>query len=337
MLPENFKCYLVAKDSDGKVAGRLAERPLEELPPGEVLVRVAYSSLNYKDALAATGHPGVNKVFPHIPGVDASGTVTASGVYELVEGDRVLVTGFDQGANRWGGWAEYVRVPQAWVVPLPERLSLRESMMLGTAGLTAALCIDALKRHDVQPDSGEVVVTGATGGVGSLAVNILSRLGYHVAAVTGKADSHEYLRLLGAKEILGRDALDDRSGRPLLSRRWAGGVDTVGGNTLGTILRATRHGGCVAACGMASGTELPVTVYPFILRAVTLAGIDAAYCPDALRHECWFRLSTAWKPDRLATIARFIDLEELPAKIEAMLAGRVTGRFAVNVAGEPEG
>ena len=336
MLPEKFECYLVTKDAERRGWGRIARRAIDELPPGDALVRVAYSSLNYKDALAAAGHPGVNKAFPHIPGVDAAGTVVESGVYELVEGDKVLVTGFDMGANRWGGWAEYVRVPQEWIVPLPERLTLRQGMMLGTAGLTAAMCVDALQEHGVAAESGRIVVTGASGGVGSIAVNILAKLGYHVTAVTGKPEAHRLLKTLGAEEILARHDVDDRSGKPMLSGRWAGGVDTVGGNALGTILRTTRHGGCVAACGMAAGSDLPVTVYPFILRAVTLAGIDAAFCPDALRHESWFRLSGPWKPDGLDQIARFIKLEDLPDKIDQMLAGRTIGRYAVEIGGEPE-
>lgn len=336
MPPKNFKCYLVTRDDDGNVVARIAERPVDELPQGEALIRVAYSSLNYKDALAATGHPGINKVFPHVPGVDAAGIVVESGVYELVEGDPVIVTGFDMGANRWGGWAEYVRVPLEWIVPLPEGLTLRESMMLGTAGLTAAMCVDALLRHDVTPESGQVVVTGASGGVGSISVGILAKLGYHVAAVTGKPEAHDYLKSLGAEQVLPRQELDDASGKPLLSRRWAGGVDTVGGNTLGTLLRGVQHDGCVTACGMAGGTDLPVTVYPFILRAVTLAGIDAAYGPDALRHESWYRLSGPWKPEGLASIAPFIQLEDLPAKIEELLAGRVLGRFAVEIGEDAE-
>ncbi len=331
MPPEQFRCYLVTKDAHGNVAGRMATRRLEELPGGEVLIRVSYSSLNYKDAMAAKGHPGVNKVFPHIPGVDAAGTVAHSGVYEFVEGDPVLVTGFDMGSNRWGSYAEYVRVPQEWVVPLPEGLSLRESMMLGTAGFTAGLCIGALQTHGIAPQRGDVVVTGASGGVGSVAVAILAKLGYHVVAVTGKASAHEYLRSLGAAEVVGRESVDDRSGKPLLSGRWTGAVDTVGGTILASVLRATRHDGCVAACGMAASTELPINVYPFILRAVTLAGVDAAWCPLPLRHETWSLLAGEWKLDRLSQFARFIDLEELPCKIDEILAGRITGRVAVTV------
>ncbi len=331
-----FRCYLVTKDAAGKVAGEMAQRNLDELPPGDVLIRVAYSSLNYKDALAATGHPGVNKVFPHIPGVDAAGVVAQSGAYEFVPGDPVLVTGFDVGANRWGGWADYVRVPAEWVVPLPRGLTLRETMMLGTAGFTAGLCIDALQKHGVTPDRGEVVVTGASGGVGSIAIAILNKLGYHVVAVSGKAHAQEYLKALGAREVVDRCAVDDRSGRPLLTRRWAGAVDTVGGNILGTILRAAQHDGCVAACGMAGGSDLPVTVFPFILRGVTLSGIDAAWGPIPLRHDIWTRLAGPWKVDCLDRIARFVDLEGLPAKIAEILAGGTMGRYAVSVGGETQ-
>jgi acrylyl-CoA reductase (NADPH) len=332
--PKTFQCYLVSKDAQGNVSGQIAERSLDELPEGEVLVRVAYSSLNYKDALAATGHPGVNKVFPHVPGVDLAGTVARSGVYELVEGDPVLATGFDLGANRWGGFAEYARVPQDWVVPLPAGLSLRESMILGTAGFTAGLCVDALKKHGVEPEGGDVLVTGASGGVGSMAVAILAKLGYHVTAVTGKTTAHPYLRDLGAQRILGREEVDDPSGRPLLHARWAGAVDTVGGNILSTVLRATRHGGCVTACGLTAGNQLPVTVYPFILRGVTLVGIDAAWGPIPLRHQIWQRLAGQWKPDNLERMATFIKLSELPPRIDAILAGQVTGRVVITVGGE---
>jgi putative YhdH/YhfP family quinone oxidoreductase len=205
-------------------------------------------------------------------------------------------------------------------------------MMLGTAGLTAGFCVDALLKHDVVPESGEVVVTGASGGVGSFAVAILTKLGYQVVAVTGKQTAHEYLESLGATEIVGREAVNDPSGKLLLARRWAGAVDTVGGNALSTILRSMHLGGCVAACGNAAGFELPITVYPFILRGVTLAGIDAAWCPIPLRHETWHRLVGEWKLDCLDKIARFIDLADLPPQFDQILAGRITGRLAVKIA-----
>ena len=335
MTPKIFRCFFITKAPGGTIRQEIAERSVGELPPGDVLIRVAYSSLNYKDALAATGHPGVNKVFPHVPGVDAAGTVVESGSDAFVPGDQVIVTGFDMGSNRWGGWGEYVRVPRDWIVPLPDGITLRESMILGTAGFTAALCAEALARHDVGPASGPVVVTGASGGVGSFAVAILAKLGYRVAAVTGKEQSHEYLRTLGAAEVLGRDAVDDRSGKPLLSGRWAGAVDTVGGNILGTILRSTMHDGCVAACGLAGGSDLPVTVYPFILRAVTLSGVNAAWCPIALRHKMWRQLAGQWKVDHLERLARFVNLQGLPPQINDILAGRIAGRVVVTVCGEP--
>ena len=334
MLPNKFRCYLVSKDADGRVSGQIVERSPSDLPPGEVAFRVAYSSLNYKDALGATGHTGINRVFPNVPGVDAAGVVVHSGVYEHVPGDRVVVTGFDMGSNRWGGWAEYVRVPQDWIVPLPRDMSYYESMILGSAGVTAGLCVDTLQKHDVMPDRGEVVVSGASGGVGSVAVALLSKLGYRVVASTGKPAAHDLLRQLGAQEIVPREALNARSGKALLSGRWAGAIDTVGGNTLGTILRGTRHGGCVTAVGLTGGNDVPVTVYPFILRAVVLAGIDAAWCPLPLRHQTWARLTGPWRLDCLQAIAQTVGLDMLPSRLEEILAGRVIGRVVVEIGGE---
>lgn len=331
MLPTTFECYLVSKGASGQISAAITRRPLDKLPAGDVLVRVAYSSLNYKDALAATGHPGVNKVFPHVPGVDGAGVVVASSVPQFAEGDRVIVTGFDMGANRWGGYAEYFRVPWQWIVPLPAGLTLREGMILGTAGFTAGLCVDALQKHQVLPERGELVVTGASGGVGSMAVSILASLGYRVSAVTGKTSARGYLESLGAAEILPREQVDDRSNRPLLSGRWAGGVDTVGGNALSTVLRSTRHSGCVAACGLAASDALPITVFPFILRAVTLAGIDAAWCDLSLRHEIWQRLAGPWRPRQLESMAQFIGLAELPKHVDDILHGRITGRVVVKI------
>lgn len=331
MLSKTLKCYLVTRDSSGAVRADVVERSIDELPEGDVLVRVAFSSLNYKDALAATGHAGVVKRFPHVPGVDAAGTVVASDCQEFAAGDQVLVTGYDGGATRWGGWAEFIRVPHEWIVRLPAGLTPREAMILGTAGLTAALCVDTLQKHGVQPASGPIVVTGATGGVGSVSVAILGKLGYQAAAVTGKVEAHDYLKRLGATQILARDEVDDHSGRPLLTGRWAGGVDTVGGNILGTLLRSLRHGGCVAACGLAGSNELPVTVYPFILRAVTLAGIDAAWCPMPLRREAWQRLAGTWKPDHLEAMAHSTTLTGLGPYIADILAGRIRGRVVVAV------
>ena len=334
-IPDEFQCYLVERDTAGAVHGGLSRRPLAELPAGDVLIRVAYSSLNYKDALAAAGHQGVNRLFPHVPGVDAAGTVVESGVYGFAEGDRVLVTGFDMGANRWGGFAEYIRVPAGWVVSLPDGLTLEESMILGTAGLTAGLSVDALQKAVPNPEAGPVVVTGASGGVGSISVALLAKLGYQVAAVTGKRSAVDYLRKLGAKEVLTRDEVNDRSDRPMLSGRWAGGIDTVGGNILSTILRSTKYFGCVAACGLTAGHELSMTVYPFILRGITLAGIEAAVCPILRRHEIWWRLGNQWKLDRLSMIGTVIGLDEVAVRIDDMLAGLITGRIVIRIADEP--
>lgn len=337
MLPETFRCYLVDKDAEGRVAGRVTESPTASLPPGEVVLRVDYSSLNYKDALAVTGHPGVNKVFPHIPGVDAAGQVVESGVYEFCPGDEVLVTGFDMGSNRWGGYGDFVRVPQDWIVPMPPGLSIRESMILGTAGLTAGFCVEALLQHGLAPEKGPVVVTGASGGVGGFAVAILAKLGFEVVAVTGKQQARDYLKSLGASEVAGREAVSDNSGRPLLSGRWAGAVDAVGGAPLATVLRATRRGGCVATCGNAAGVDIPeLTVFPFILRGITLAGVDAAWCPIPLRHQTWAKLAGPWRLDDLERFAQFITLAQLPEKVKEILAGRITGRVVVAVSPRAE-
>ncbi len=285
-IPKTFRCYLVDRAGEGRVSAGPAERRIDELPEGDVLVRVAYSSLNYKDAMAATGHRGIVRRFPHVPGVDAAGTVVASEAAEFKPGDEVIVTGFDCGSTRWGGWSEYIRVPHEWVVPRPDDLSLREAMILGTAGLTAALCVDALQKHNVRPGSGKVVVTGATGGVGSVAVAILAKLGYDVAAVTGKAASHAYLTDLGARQILGREEMDDKSGRPLLSARFAGGVDTVGGNILGTLLRSA----CARRlCNrLRAGREQRTASKRLSLHfaPVTLTGIDAAWGPMRSESKC---------------------------------------------------
>ena len=245
----DFTCYVVEKDQD-QVKSGLSRRSLSDLPEGEVLIRVHYSSLNYKDGLAATGKPGVARKFPHIPGIDAAGEVAESTSPEFQKGQKVLVTGYDLGAGRWGGWSEYARVPAEWVIPLPPGLSLVESMQLGTAGFTAALSVYALRHHEITPQSGEIVVTGATGGVGCLAVSMLGKLGYTVVAVTGKADRHDWLKELGAARVIGRGDVDVKGGNPLLKAAWGGAVDTVGGNVLATLLRSTQIGGCVTACGL---------------------------------------------------------------------------------------
>src|SRR5436305_9419533 len=258
-MPAKFRCYLVNKSARGDATAAVAERSLDDLPAGEVLIRVAYSSLNYKDALAAKGHPGVVRSFPHVPGIDAAGTVEDSQTPAFRQGQEVLVTGYDLGAAAWGGYAEYIRVPERWVVPLPSGLTLRQSMIYGTAGFTAAQSVNALLRHGLKPGDGDVVVTGASGGVGSIAVALLAKMGFQVAAVSGKPAAEKFLKGLGAAQVLPRTDVQDASNKPLLATRWAGAVDTVGGGTLATLLRSTRRAGCVTACGLVGGADLNVS------------------------------------------------------------------------------
>ncbi|MEM9186018.1 MAG: YhdH/YhfP family quinone oxidoreductase [Planctomycetota bacterium] len=328
-IPDSFPCLMVRREGGGEPTLGVEEIGLDDLPAGDVVIEVAASSLNYKDALACRAHPGVVRDLPHVPGIDCAGTVAESGSSDYAAGDAVLVTGYALGAPAWGGWSRYVRVPAEWVVPLPAGLTVDEAMTLGTAGFTAAQCVAAIDKHGVQPGDGEVVVTGATGGVGVLAVAILAKLGYRVTAVTGKADRHEMLRNLGAEEIVGREAVDDRSDNPMLRERWAAAVDTVGGNTLATIVRGTRHRGCVTACGLVGGDTLPLSVYPFILRGVGLLGIDSAKCPRGPREFVWRQLSGPWKPEGLDQLRREADFRTLPGEVEAMLAGGALGRLVV--------
>ena len=324
----SFPCLMVRRDENGTTRD-VETIAVEDLPPGDVLIEVACSSLNYKDALACQGHPGVMQQSPHVPGIDAAGVVVESAAAAIQPGDAVLVTGYDLGTTHWGGFARYVRVPGEWVVPLPEGLTVDEAMSYGTAGFTAAQCVEAIQHSGIEPAAGEIVVTGATGGVGSLSIGILAKLGYQVVAVTGKPEQEKMLCQLGAKRILPREEVQDTSNKPLLRARWAAAVDTVGGNTLATLLRSTEHRGCVAACGLVAGTELHTTVYPFILRGVTLDGIDSAQCPRKERLEIWGRLSGPWKLENLNQIVRSIKLSEVASEVEAMLAGNTFGRILV--------
>ncbi|MCG8448665.1 MAG: YhdH/YhfP family quinone oxidoreductase [Pirellulales bacterium] len=312
-----------------RVACRVETVSRDDLPAGDVLIEVASSSLNYKDALACRAHPGVVRDLPHVPGIDCAGHIVESTAAAFQPGQAVLVTGYDLGTTHWGGFAAYVRVPGEWVVPLPEGLSLEEAMTLGTAGFTAAQCVAALQHHGIQPDQGEIAVTGATGGVGSLAVALLAKLGYQVAAITGKPEQTELLKKLGAAQILPREAVQDASDKPLLRARWVAAVDTVGGDALAALLRSITHRGCVAACGLAGGHDLSTTVYPFILRGVTLAGIDSAQCPHDSRLQIWQRLAGPWRLNVLHQLARTITLSEVPAEVDRMLAGKSVGRVLV--------
>ncbi len=324
-----FPCYLVSKEADGSFRGAVTERSTDDLPPGDVLIRVDYSSLNYKDALSATGNPGVTRKFPHVPGIDAVGTVASSTSSAWKAGEAVIVTGHDLGQNTWGGMAGYVRVPASWPVKLPRDLSPRDAMSYGTAGLTAAQCVEAIVKRGITPERGEVVVTGASGGVGSLAVGILAKLGYKVAAVSGKAEQTEMLKRLGATTILSRADVDDKSGKPLLTGRFAAAVDTVGGNTLATLIKSLHPNGVVAACGLVGGTDLPTTVLPFILRGVDLAGINSVECPPEQRERIWSNLAGAWRVPMLNELTTEITLKEVPTYVEKILKGATVGRVVV--------
>lgn len=329
-MQENFRC-LLAEENGEQPSLTVRTLPAERLPPGSVRIRVAYSSVNYKDALAARGHRGVVKQLPHIPGIDAAGIVDQSTSERFQVGDQVLVTGYDLGQGHWGGWSELIQVPEEWIVPLPSGLSAEEAMMLGTAGFTAAQSVMALQQNGVRPGDGKIVVTGATGGVGSIAVAILARLGFSVVAVTGKLDQHDWLLSLGATQVLEREPVNDTSSRPMLSAQWAGAIDTVGGDILTSLLRSTKYGGCVTTCGLVAGAELHMTLYPFLLRGVSLCGIASADCPAEKRKRVWELLSAAWKPENLPALAEQIRLEDLPDAVDKILAGKMVGRTIVQV------
>jgi len=327
-----FKALIVTESADKQFIRTIGEKYIEDLPAGEVLIKVGYSSLNYKDALSASGNKGVTRKYPHTPGIDAAGIVVESSASNFQPGEQVLVTGFDLGMNTAGGYEEYIRVPAAWVVPLPASLSLRESMMYGTAGFTAALSCSRLIANGVTPDQGPVLVTGATGGVGSIAVAILAKSGYEVAAVTTKLNEAPYLRQIGAQEIISTADADDQSSRPLLKPRWAGVVDTVGGNILSTAIKATRYGGTITCCGNVTSGELHTSIYPFILNGISLLGIDSVNCPTGLRLRIWDKLAGDWKLDHLETITTELpNLEALNERIGLILQGKHRGRDIVKI------
>lgn len=325
----SFRALVVAENDSGGFTRAVTTRAMDELPAGEVLVRVGWSSLNYKDALSASGNRGVTRRYPHTPGIDAAGVVEHSDSPDFRVGDEVLVTSYDLGMNTSGGFAEYIRVPAGWVVPLPPGLSEREAMMLGTAGLTAGLAVAAVAGRAAR--GGEVLVTGASGGVGIFAVSILGQMGIPVAAVSGKPQAAELLRSLGAGTILSRsEALEGRE-KPLLKARWAGVVDTVGGEILATAVKSLAPAGVAACCGNVLSPELPLTVFPFILRGASLVGIDSQNCPMEERKEMWRRLGGEWKPARLEELCREVPLEKLEEEIVTILAGGQQGRVLVRI------
>ena len=327
-----MKALVISENQDKQFTRNIVEVPIEQLPDGEVLVRVRYSTLNYKDALSSIGNRGVTRNYPHTPGIDAAGEVAASQSTDFEVGQQVIVTSYDLGMNTAGGLAEYIRVPAKWIIKLPEGLTLAESMILGTAGLTAGLCVEALLKFGIVPSMGPIVVTGATGGVGSMALAILSKLGYQTVALTGKIDSAKvYLTQLGASQLIERATLDDASAKPLLKSQFAGAIDTVGGNILATILKSLLPNGAVACCGLVASAQLNTTVLPFILRGNALIGIDSAECLMPDRLAIWQKLSTEWKPNNLQNLAQEISLEEVPSKLDLMLAGQLTGKMLVKI------
>ncbi|HVO00135.1 MAG TPA: MDR family oxidoreductase [Steroidobacteraceae bacterium] len=322
---------LVLEDRDGAVGAAVRELDESALPEGDVRVAVDRSSLNYKDGLIVNGAGGLVKNYPHVPGIDFAGTVLESRHAAWRPGDKVLLTGWRVGETRWGGYAQRAQVSGDWLVPLPAGLDARQAMAIGTAGLTAMLAVMALEAHAIEPATGEVLVTGAAGGVGSVATAVLARRGFNVVASTGRADAHEFLLALGARTVIDRSAFADPAKRPLESERWAACIDSVGGNTLARVLAQTRYGGAVAAVGLAGGSKLEHTVIPFILRGVNLLGIDSVMCPTPRRLAAWSRLQADLPLERLEAISADAGLEEVPRLARSIVAGEVRGRVVIDV------
>ncbi len=330
-MSESYRAMLVEQVDKKQFTRKITERNTDELPEGELLIRVRYSSLNFKDALSSVGNPGVSRNFPHTPGIDAAGEVVECSDGSFKPGDEVLVTGFDLGMNTAGGFGQYIRIPSKWAVALPAGLSQKEAMIYGTAGFTAGLSLQALVDSGVTPDDGEILVTGATGGVGSVAVALLAKAGYTAVAATGKADQAEFLKSLGAVEVVGREAVLEGAERPMMKERWAGAIDCVGGDYLAAAIKSTKYGGTVTCCGLTASPDLNINVFPFILRGVSLLGIDSVECPTDPRLSLWDKLASEWKLGRLADLTDECGLDALDEKIDLMLKGGLKGRTLVNL------
>ena len=327
-----FKAFRVEKEN-GAFARSIISRHVEELPAGDLLVEVRYSSVNYKDGLSATGSPGVTRGYPHTPGIDAAGVVLESAVDTFSPGDDVIAIGFDLGMNTPGGFGQRIRIPAGWATPLPAGLTLEQSMILGTAGFTAALCVDKLESVGMTPAGGPVLVTGATGGVGSVAVMLLSQLGYTVHAVTGKPLQHGFLRDIGAAEIVSREEALEGANRPLLGETWGGVVDTVGGDILFNAVKSLKYGASLASCGLVASPKFPATVLPFILRHVNLLGVDSVELPIERKTSLWRKLGGDWKIDGLDALKQPLGLAGLSAVIDRILAGDMVGRGVLDLNG----
>ncbi len=331
MTDTTFKAFVVEEAGDHHFTRKIARKAFSELPAGDVLVRVMFSSLNYKDALSASGNRGITRHYPHTPGIDAAGVVEESGSSLFAPGEEVIVTSYDLGMNTSGGFAEYIRVPAGWVVKLPPNLTLKEAMTYGTAGFTAGLSVYKLIQ-DLPPDRGDILVTGASGGVGSMAISFLVKSGYRVAGLVKHAEDKSFVNDLGAAEIVNADVFTDETKKPLLNQRWAGVVDTVGGDVLTTAIKSTMIGGNITSCGNVAGADLPLTVFPFILRGISLFGIDSQHCPMTTRRLIWEKLAGEWKLAGLHEMATEIGLEDLEGQIQQMLDGRGFGRKVIRLA-----
>lgn len=329
-MPETFKAF-VLDQKEGRLSGQVLDQSPDSLPSNDVTIAVEYSSLNYKDGLAVTGTGKIIRQFPMIPGIDLAGTVEHSHCGAWQPGDRVVLTGWGTGERYPGGFTQKARAKSEWLVKIPDALSTKQAMSIGTAGFTAMLCVLALEHQGLAPGSGEVVVTGAAGGVGSVAVAILAKLGYKVTASTGRAETHDYLRSLGASEIVDRSVLGDVSKKPLEAERWTAAVDSVGGTTLINLLKTMQYGGSVAACGLAGGADLATTVFPFILRGVNLLGIDSVQCRMPKREQAWTRLAADLSPAQMDHMTRVISLSEVERYSKEILVGKIQGRTVVDV------
>lgn len=330
-MSTQYQCLRIYEEGD-KFVPKIENRALTDLhKQGNVLIRVHYSSLNYKDALSSSGHKGITREFPHTPGIDASGVIEEVVSDKFKVGDKVIVTSYDLGMNTNGGFAEYISVPEEWVVKLPEGLDLKEAMLIGTAGFTAALALYKMEQSDQKPEMGKILVTGATGGVGTLAIALLKKAGYEVIASTGKESSHDILKSIGASEIISREEVNDDSKRPFLKTRWAGAIDTIGGNTLETILKSAGLNANIAVCGLIASPNFSTTVYPFIIKGNNLLGIESATTDMETRVKLWQNLSGNWKISLPEEIISEISLNELPSRIEQMLKSNILGRTIVKL------
>ena len=325
---ETFKGLWTSENGDGTYATSLSNIPMDVLNSELVLVQVFYSSLNYKDALSSSGHRGITRNFPHIPGIDAAGIVLNDPKGKFKPGSQVIITGFDLGMNSHGGLCEYVSVPSSWLIKLPSGLTLEKSMQIGTAGLTAGMALLALQQNGIKPSDGPIVVSGATGGLGMCSILLLKHLGYEVIAVTGKKDLHSFLKSIGVDEIIDREEFLQETSKALFSMRFSGAIDTVGGDTLIKILKSLKAGASVAACGMASSVELDLQIYPFILRGARLLGIYSADSPLELKQKVWNKFAKEWN-FQIDKIVKTISLEEAPEIMQGMLAGKTSGRYLV--------